>query len=123
MVIKSLCPVCGYIMADPPRDYNICPSCGTEFGIHDVNSSIADLREVWLENGPQWYSNAIPQPLDWSPFSQLANLEDSFVVRMNVYTIAADSTLKESPDWPDWASGLPQIDTAPALEPVLGSGH
>src|SRR6266446_4815425 len=52
MVIETTCPVCGYEMDDPPRDYNICPSCGTEFGLHDVNASISELRAAWLQTGP-----------------------------------------------------------------------
>ena len=44
MVIDKLCPVCGYQMEDPPKDNNICPSCGTEFGLHDVNATLSDLR-------------------------------------------------------------------------------
>ncbi len=52
----NICPVCGYLMEDPPKDYNICPSCGTEFGYHDLNSSIAELRAAWLRTGPRWWS-------------------------------------------------------------------
>jgi hypothetical protein len=74
MVNEKLCTVCGYEMEEGPRDYNICPSCGTEFGLHDVNSSVRDLREVWLESGPQWSSRVIPQPQNWQPLMQLAGL-------------------------------------------------
>jgi predicted amidophosphoribosyltransferase len=49
MVIENMCPVCGYGMPDPPRDYNICPCCGTEFGHHDQNASIEDIRLAWLK--------------------------------------------------------------------------
>ena len=39
------CPVCFFDeMPDPPRDYNICPCCGTEFGNDDVEYSYAELR-------------------------------------------------------------------------------
>ena len=74
MVKEKLCPVCGYEMEEGPRDYNICPSCGTEFGLHDLNSTIESLRQVWLENGPQWYSKVIPKPDNWKPLLQLATL-------------------------------------------------
>lgn len=47
MGIQNLCPVCGYGMKEAPADFNICPSCGTEFGVHDVNSSIPELRKAW----------------------------------------------------------------------------
>ena len=74
MVNEKLCSVCGYEMEEGPRDYNICPSCGTEFGLHDVNSGIEQLRQIWLESGPAWFSKVIPEPPNWSPMNQLAGL-------------------------------------------------
>jgi hypothetical protein len=74
MVIDKLCPVCGYEMQEGPRDYNICPSCGTEFGLHDLNSTVEDLRDVWMATGPRWYSRVIPEPEDWNPLQQLLNV-------------------------------------------------
>lgn len=74
MVSENLCPVCGYQMQDPPRDYNICPSCGTEFGHHDVNASISDLRCAWLRTGPKWWSTLTPAPENWKPLEQLASV-------------------------------------------------
>ena len=71
MVIENVCPVCGYTMEDPPRDCNICPSCGTEFGHHDLNSSLAELRAAWLRTGAKWWSPVEPQPEDWEPYMQL----------------------------------------------------
>jgi hypothetical protein len=71
MVTENLCPVCGFQMADPPCDYNICPSCGTEFGNHDLNSSIDELRSVWLATGPRWWSQVDPQPEHWDPIIQV----------------------------------------------------
>ena len=58
-------------MEDPPADYNICPSCGTEFGLHDVNTSIDNLRLAWLGTGPRWWSVVDPQPANWDPMLQL----------------------------------------------------
>lgn len=69
---QYLCPVCGYGMQEPPENYNICPSCGTEFGIHDVNASILELRAVWLQNGCKWWSDSDPKPANWDPYGQLA---------------------------------------------------
>lgn len=74
MVNQNLCPVCGYNMEEPPRDYNICPSCGTEFGLHDKNTSVEDLRAAWLKTGPRWWSSSDSQPPDWKPMMQLAGL-------------------------------------------------
>jgi hypothetical protein len=70
---EHMCPVCGYEMADGPRDFNICPSCGTEFGLHDVNSTIENLRTAWFATGPRWYSNVVSEPANWNPFLQVTN--------------------------------------------------
>jgi len=74
MVDQNLCPVCGYKMEEPARDFNTCPSCGTEFGLHDANASIEDLRSAWLRTGPKWWSATDLQPANWNPLMQLAGL-------------------------------------------------
>jgi hypothetical protein len=66
----NMCPVCGYGMEDPPQDYNICPSCRTEFGLHDANNSIAALRAAWLRAGAHWWSCVDPEPQGWDPYLQ-----------------------------------------------------
>jgi hypothetical protein len=66
-----LCPVCGYGMHDEPTNYNICPSCGTEFGLHDQNASVAELRDAWIQSGPSWWSKTDPVPPGWDPLAQL----------------------------------------------------
>jgi len=71
MNIENLCPVCGYLMEAPPRNYNICRSCGTEFGVHDVNASIPDLREAWMKTGLKWWSKTEPPPDNWDPLTQM----------------------------------------------------
>lgn len=67
------CPVCGFRMRDEPDNYNICPSCGTEFNLHDLNSSIEDLRAAWLATGPKWWAacTAEAEPEGWNPMEQL----------------------------------------------------
>src|SRR5580658_4866010 len=40
----------------------LCPSCGTKFGHHDVNSSIDELCATWLRNGARWWSTVNPEP-------------------------------------------------------------
>lgn len=90
MVTKNLCPVCGYEMAEPPRDYNTCPSCGTEFGLHDQNATIEQLREAWLGTGPKWWGAVNQQPEDWNPMRQLAKMlfsQASISVRWNDYNL------------------------------------
>jgi hypothetical protein len=71
MIRENLCPVCGYEMEAPPQDYRICASCGTEFGLHDANATVADLREAWMKTGPNWWSKTAPPPLNWDPITQM----------------------------------------------------
>jgi hypothetical protein len=67
-----LCPVCGYDpLEDPPENFIICPSCGTEFGYDDAFASHADLRPKWLRNGAQWWSTVDPKPEHWDPQQQV----------------------------------------------------
>jgi hypothetical protein len=72
----KMCPVCGYGMEDPPEDYNICPSCGTEFGNHDVNTSIGNLRASWLRSGAKWWNPLSGPPTGWDAYEQLNALMD-----------------------------------------------
>ena len=65
------CPVCGFEMGEPPADYNICPSCGTEFGVSDVNASIEQLRRAWIATGPVWWFTVESPPPNWNPLNQL----------------------------------------------------
>lgn len=66
-----LCLVCGYDMQEPAADYNICPSCGTEWDLDDQNASIAELRAAWIDSGACWWSQSDPMPVGWNPQSQL----------------------------------------------------
>jgi hypothetical protein len=90
--LQNLCPVCGYDMDDPPRDYNICPSCGTEFGLHDLNASVLELREAWIKTGPKWWSATDAQPVGWDPYLQLARLGICGAVTARTGVIQIQST-------------------------------
>lgn len=68
------CPVCGFGMVAPPEKFNICPSCGTEFGNDDLDWSYDQLRLEWLENGANWWSESIPAPVSWDPIEQVLPL-------------------------------------------------
>ena len=81
-------------MREGPRDFNICPSCGTEFGLHDVNSTVNDLRDVWVENGMRWYSRVIPQPEGWDPLRQMVE-----GVLLNAIPVVPSSLLSGSHDF------------------------
>ena len=65
------CPVCGFGMEEPPRDYNICSCCGTEFDYHDANTPIEDLRKSWIDGGMKWWSSYNNPPHGWDAAEQL----------------------------------------------------
>jgi hypothetical protein len=70
--MMHICPVCGYDrLTDPPLNFSICPSCGTEFGYDDKFASHAELRAKWLLSGPKWWSPVDPCPDDWNPDFQV----------------------------------------------------
>jgi len=72
---RFTCPVCYFDrMTDPPQDFHICPSCGTEFELDDAGPDIearrAELRAFWVSGGCRWWSILEPKPADWvSPLS------------------------------------------------------
>jgi hypothetical protein len=108
MITENGCPVCGYEMEAPPRDYRICPSCGTEFGVHDVNATIAELRDAWIRTGPKWWSKTDAQPTTWDPLKQM---EDAGIAvkrpqakeSISVSTSTATSVVG-SRDWKGWSA-------------------
>jgi hypothetical protein len=100
-----LCPVCGYGMQEPAENYNICPSCGTEFGIHDVNASVQELRAVWLQNGCKWWGNPDQQPVNWNPYQQLARLAEAAFAGIDILSISSSGQ---------------QYDATPAVTPWAG---
>jgi hypothetical protein len=68
--MRYQCPVCGYPkLPYPPRDYHICPCCGTEFGNDDAELSHAQIREMWIASGAQWFFRTPPDY--WNPYLQL----------------------------------------------------
>ena len=76
-----LCPVCFYPdLEEPPREFSICPCCGTEFGVDDYSPSDIspdvihrELRWQWLERGAPWFDPGTSQPNGWSGFEQIWN--------------------------------------------------
>ena len=80
------CPVCGYAaLSEPPRtsggggSYEICPSCGFEFGVTDEDRgySYSAWRQEWIQSGMPWRSAAIEPPPDgWNPLEQVRQVTD-----------------------------------------------
>jgi hypothetical protein len=81
-----MCPVCGYPSLDePPRSptsgggsYEICPSCGFEFGVTDEDKGYTydEWRARWIAHGMPWNSIGIEAaPERWDPRRPLARLQ------------------------------------------------
>lgn len=77
------CPVCCYpALREPPRSptggasYEICPSCGFQFGVSDDDGGIpyTQWRALWKKRAMRWASAGIPAPPRWDPIAQLARL-------------------------------------------------
>ena len=75
---NHICPVCGYdgLETAPYSEtggvsYEICPSCGVEFGVDDYEQSHVFLRQKWLESGAQWWSSYYSPPPGWDAYEQL----------------------------------------------------
>ncbi|MFZ0226653.1 MAG: hypothetical protein WAL41_06865 [Mycobacterium sp.] len=81
-----LCPVCGFRdLLETPRSprtggasYEICPSCGFEFGVSDddLGYSYDRWREEWVTRGMPWSSAGRPAPEGWDPTAQLESLTE-----------------------------------------------
>jgi len=81
-------------MEDEPSNFNICPSCGTEFGYHDANVPITTLRAEWLRNGAKWWSATEPEPEGWDPYAQVSNLLSQRSVWQGLMIPAGNSTIE-----------------------------
>ena len=81
------CPVCGFQnLPYPPLDYEICPSCGTEFEYDDARRRHVELRERWVHDGAPWHSIRIPKPYAWNAWVQLLNAGFGESVPLDVST-------------------------------------
>lgn len=78
---KHQCPVCDYPnLSEPPRSelgggsFEICPSCGYQFGLHDDGEGIeyAEWRRRWEAEGMKWSSYVVKKPGDWRPVARAA---------------------------------------------------
>lgn len=77
------CPCCGYpALQQAPRSksgggsYEICPSCGFQFGVSDDDAGFTyeRWREQWIAQGSHWTSKGVAPPPGWDPELQLASL-------------------------------------------------
>jgi hypothetical protein len=85
-VITYQCPACGWHeLTEPPRtadsggSYEICASCGFEFGVTDDDQGFTyeSWRARWVAVGMPWRSDGIEAPpTNWDPAAQLQTLSD-----------------------------------------------
>ena len=89
MIVRNICLICGYdglskpAWIDDSPSFEICPSCGTEFGYDDwvrVGERRAvrqgELREAWKAAGCPWWSQNRPPPAGWDSGKQLKRIEE-----------------------------------------------
>jgi hypothetical protein len=70
--MNYICPVCAFkAMPYAPVPYNICPCCGTEFGVDDRLQSTQQTRQTWIKNGMPWFDDITSPPFNWSASIQL----------------------------------------------------
>jgi aryl-alcohol dehydrogenase-like predicted oxidoreductase len=84
------CPVCGFPeLALPAWDHGVgsgevCPSCGTRFGVDDAGDGSIEAREVvheamrlaWIADGMQWHSTRA-KPEGWDAVRQVDALRSA----------------------------------------------
>jgi len=72
------CPVCGFFdMPYAPVPFNVCPCCGTEFGVDDRKVTHRDLRHAWISSGMPWFDDISSPPKNWNRYGQLSSLQDN----------------------------------------------
>ncbi len=79
--MSHVCPVCHWpYLRERPRSasggasFEICPSCGFQFGVSDDDAGRApsEWRADWVARGMPWSSIGTAMPEKWDPSSQLA---------------------------------------------------
>lgn len=83
--MTNTCPVCGYPDLDEPPyrntpkgglgSYEICPSCGFQFGYTDDATHVTheQWRAQWIAGGMIWDKGRSTPPPNWNPREQLQN--------------------------------------------------
>ncbi len=97
--MNYICPVCGFdALREAPYGagmYEICPSCGFQFGVTDDDRHISfeEWREDWIARGMPWSSKGRPEPQGWNPKDQLRKLQSS-----GLHNLANKSLKVSAPD-------------------------
>ena len=128
--MTDTCPACGYpALSEPPRSptsgggsYEICPSCGFEFGVTDGDRGLSykQWRQRWIERGMPWDSAAIePRPDGWDPLTQLQHLKESQLMTSSSHSscpVCGYSELTEPP----WQDGVGSDEICPSCGTHFG---
>ena len=80
---EHFCPVCGYshlaeeVVSADGWSYEICPSCGFQFGVDNENGITYEAwRESWVKGGMKWWDDSICHPQNWDPIKQLSSISE-----------------------------------------------
>lgn len=82
--MSYICPVCGFSeLKESPRSaagggsYEICPSCGFQFGVSDDDLGLTyeKWRNGWVARGMPWSSVGITVPEGWNAREQIRRLD------------------------------------------------
>ncbi len=93
------CFVCGYsglseqfyIDGKFSSTFEICPSCGFQYGYHDLNGTgeypesfkekyiIISFRKKWIAGGMLWDKGSASPPPNWNPRDQLKEIPKEFL--------------------------------------------
>ncbi len=75
-----ICPICGFSSLEEAayslegdESFEMCPSCGCEFGYDDFGKTHRELRKAWIERSVPWSSSS-PAPENWDAEKQLKSL-------------------------------------------------
>lgn len=91
------CPVCFFDrMPYPPRNYHICPCCGTEFGNDDSHFTHKQLREMWIASGAHWFFGEAPDEWESMKWLQLASAAESEGFRIST---ESSGTKHKTEEW------------------------
>jgi hypothetical protein len=78
------CPVCGFPLKYPADDFNICPSCGVEFGYETAGRTFDELRREWIRAGAHWTSRVDERPTTWNAWKQLIDAGFAYALPFHV---------------------------------------
>ncbi|MEW9702988.1 hypothetical protein [Paenibacillus sp. SI8] len=80
--MSYICTLCGYsnlkfapwTQKGLSPSYEICPCCGVEFGVDDINKAAYEIyKKEWFESGNKWFMES-KKPNNWNLQDQLKKI-------------------------------------------------